>query len=238
MKTTLVLTGIVASVVSLPAGGRAESTPQAYFEVTVSKDGKLVGKPHALVRVGADANLTFAGEDAAAPRLGLRYRVEQRDASVLAATVTALVGGKPVSTFTLPFTREQAGAGSFAGGGYTWHVAARFATPELLARSAASESRNAFLGCGKVPGGKPVVKMVFKPVVPLRDLIGFMSTISCTGFLITDDVAIDRTVKLHAPTLVTSDQAYDVLTAALRSSGLALQPTGKLLRIVQAPPPN
>jgi hypothetical protein len=106
-------------------------------------------------------------------------------------------------------------------------IAAPSANPELPGKAE-------FLQCGKVPSGKRVVKMNFKPESPLRDLVGFMSTISCTGFFVAKDTSIDQSVKISSPKMVTAEEAYEVFIHALKSVGLTIRPSGKLLRIVEA----
>src|SRR3954464_11788999 len=79
-----------------------------------------------------------------------------------------------------------------------------------------------FLDCGKLPAGKRVVKLRWKTQVTMRDLLGAMSLVSCTPFMISADVPLDHAVNVVSPAKLTPEESYAVLLAALGDLGLTL----------------
>jgi hypothetical protein len=137
---------LMLACASLLAGGSTEAegadVEQCYFEVIVSKAGKPVARPHALVAIGADARLAFLpSKDKDGPQLGLKYNVEEKAGSELAATVTARVDDRDVATATVTFSRDESAAIEMEGGGYTWQLTVDLMTPELLERKRAARKR-------------------------------------------------------------------------------------------------
>src|SRR3954471_20047654 len=65
-------------------------------------------------------------------------------------------------------------------------------------------------GCRKVPEGKPILKMNLRPESKLPDLIAFVSTISCTPFLVPAGVDVDKTFTLAEADgrLMSAEQVY------------------------------
>jgi hypothetical protein len=96
-----------------------------------------------------------------------------------------------------------------------------------------------FLDCGKLPAGKRVVKLRWKTQVTMRDLLGAMSLVSCTPFMISADVPLDHAVNVVSPAKLTPEESYAVLLAALGDLGLTLEPRWSYLRVIkrQTPPP-
>jgi hypothetical protein len=114
---------------------RAETAAadQIYFEAKVVKDAVTVTEPHALVKVGADAELSVGPHAAGEPRFTLKYTVRPAVDGVL-VIVTGLVDGRIVASGTLAVTRERATAATLQGGGYAWNVTGAWMTPELMKR--------------------------------------------------------------------------------------------------------
>jgi hypothetical protein len=128
--------GVAATVIAVLGAAKAEppAVPQAYFEATVSQNDKVVSKPHALVKLGAEAKLSFGGAAAGSPRLRLTYKVEEKPPGGLVATINATVAGRQVATGTIPFTKDHGAATTLEGGGYSWHVTVEYLTAEQLRR--------------------------------------------------------------------------------------------------------
>ena len=111
-------------------------------------------------------------------------------------------------------------------------------TTDAAQGKASPPGKAEFLECGKVPPGKPVVKLSLAPEVALRDLVGFMSTISCRPFIMGKGASLDRVVRVRAPTFITSEEAYDILIAALDSVALTVRPANNFLHIEAKPAPR
>ena len=123
-----------AGVTPRVAQAGAADAEQVYFEATISKDGALVSRPQALVKVGAKAVLGLGRKNVDGPRFGLRYVVDQPPNAEMTATVTGLVDGQEVATGTLRFTGAQPAAVTLDGGGYTWQFNAEPMSTELMTR--------------------------------------------------------------------------------------------------------
>src|SRR6185436_9699367 len=90
-----------------------------------------------------------------------------------------------------------------------------------------------FNSCKKLPSGKAILKMGLKPDTEIGDLIGTMSSITCTPFLIPSTVGIaGKKVTIIAPQALTPAEYYRLFYAALESVGLTVEPSGRFLRIV------
>jgi hypothetical protein len=100
-----------------------------------------------------------------------------------------------------------------------------------LARAA-----EAFAGCRELPAGKPVLKLKLRPGSKLPDLIAYVSTVSCTPFVVPAEVDVDKTFTLPEADgrLLSKEQVYDLFLAVLDSNGLTVQRMEKVLRIVPA----
>jgi general secretion pathway protein D len=90
-----------------------------------------------------------------------------------------------------------------------------------------------FNSCKKLPPGKRIVKLNLKPETEVLDLIGWISSITCSQFLITSNLQ-GKKVTIIAPQLITPEEAYRLFYAALESVGFTVEPSGKFLRIVEA----
>jgi general secretion pathway protein D len=89
-----------------------------------------------------------------------------------------------------------------------------------------------FNSCKKLPPGK-TIKLNLKPETEISDLIGTISSITCTPFLVPSTVQLSgKKVTVIAPEAMTAGEAYRLFYAALDSVGLTVEPTGKFLRII------
>jgi len=89
-----------------------------------------------------------------------------------------------------------------------------------------------FNSCRKLPPGKRIVKLNLKPETEVIDLIGWISSITCSQFLVSIPLQ-GKKVTVIAPELITPEEAYRLFFAALESLGLTVEPSGKFLRIVE-----
>jgi general secretion pathway protein D len=111
-------------------------------------------------------------------------------------------------------------------------------TPNVLMPAANSEGvmelpgEKEFNQCKKVPPGKRILKFSFKPETEITDLIGWISAISCTQFLIGGTPVAGKKVTVMSPQLITLEEAYRLFLGALESVNLTVEPMGKFLRIV------
>jgi general secretion pathway protein D len=90
-----------------------------------------------------------------------------------------------------------------------------------------------FNQCKKLPAGRRILKFNFKPDSEISDLVGWISTISCTQFLIAGPTLQGKKVTVLSPQLITPEEAYRLFLGALESVGLTVEPMGKFLRIVE-----
>ena len=114
------------------------------------------------------------------------------------------------------------------------------------AASGASEQpgANAVSRCRKLPTGKRILKLEIKPDSEVADLIGWMSTITCTPFDTGGrDLKGKKVTVRTGGRLLTVEEAYQLFLDALGSVGLTVQPgpagaDGKsgTLMIVEKPP--
>ena len=89
-----------------------------------------------------------------------------------------------------------------------------------------------FNSCKKLPAGKRIVKLNLKPETEVIDLIGWISSITCSQFLVSIPLQ-GKKVTVISPQLITPEEAYRLFYAALESVGLTVEPSGKFLRIVE-----
>jgi general secretion pathway protein D len=91
-----------------------------------------------------------------------------------------------------------------------------------------------FNSCKKFPSGKRIVKLNLKPDTELGDLISWISSITCKQFLLPGTIPSNsKKVTIVAPELITPEEAYRLFLGALDSVGLTVQPSGKVLRIIE-----
>ena len=90
-----------------------------------------------------------------------------------------------------------------------------------------------FNSCKKLPPGKRIVKLNLKPETDVIDLIGWISSITCSQFLVSIPLQ-GKKITVIAPQLITPEEAYRLFYAALESVGLTVEPSGKFLRIVES----
>ena len=81
--------------------------------------------------------------------------------------------------------------------------------------------------------GKRIVKLNLKPETDVIDLVGWISSITCSQFLVSIPLH-GKKVTIIAPQLITPEEAYRLFFAALESVGLTVEPSGKFLRIVES----
>jgi type II secretory pathway component GspD/PulD (secretin) len=120
----------------------------------------------------------------------------------------------------------------------------RFAVPRVLAVActlflvAATSSPRALAAgpslCRKLPAGKRIVKLSLKPETDLDDLIAWISSITCKQFVVPASVSAGRKVTIISPLPITPEEAYRLFLDALDSVGLAVYPSGKILRVIEA----
>lgn len=93
-----------------------------------------------------------------------------------------------------------------------------------------------FNSCKKIPAGKAVLKLNLKPDTEVADLIGWISSITCTPFLTSSTVSLQgKKVTVIAPEPMTVAQAYRLFYAALDSVGLTVEPVGgAMLRVIES----
>ena len=88
--------------------------------------------------------------------------------------------------------------------------------------------------CRKLPAGKRVVRLSLKPNTDVADLVAWISSVTCKQFLLPGALAAGKTVTVVAPQLITPDEAYRLFLDALDSVGLAVYPSGRFLRVIEA----
>jgi general secretion pathway protein D len=90
-----------------------------------------------------------------------------------------------------------------------------------------------FNQCRKLPAGKRIVKFNFKPDTDIADIVAWISSISCTQFLVAGSVLQQKKVTILSPQLITPEEAYRLFLASIESVGLTVEPMGKFLRIFE-----
>lgn len=112
--------------------------------------------------------------------------------------------------------------------------AAPSTTPAATDASGTVIGEKEFNSCKKFPSGKRIVKLNLKPDTELGDLISWISSITCKQFLLPGTIpANSKKVTIVAPELITPEEAYRLFLGALDSVGLTVQPSGKVLRIIE-----
>lgn len=98
---------------------------------------------------------------------------------------------------------------------------------------AAFPGEKEFNQCRKLPPSQRIVKLNLKPDTDILDLIGWISSITCTQFIYTSATQISgKKVTVISPERITPAEAYRLFYAALDSVGLTVEPTGRFLRII------
>jgi general secretion pathway protein D len=122
------------------------------------------------------------------------------------------------------------GVGSSAASPSTPNVTLPATNPEGIMELPGEKEFNQ---CQKVPPNKRILKFNFKPETEISDLIGWISAISCTQFLIGGGTGLaGKKVTVISPQLITLEEAYRLFLGALESVQLTVEPMGKFLRIV------
>jgi hypothetical protein len=87
--------------------------------------------------------------------------------------------------------------------------------------------------CRKLPPGKRL-KLNLKPNTELGDLVSWISAITCKQFIVPGTIpSQSKTVTIIAPRSITAAEAYDLFLGALDSVGLAVYPSGNVLRVIE-----
>jgi hypothetical protein len=84
-----------------------------------------------------------------------------------------------------------------------------------------------FLACDKLPAGPRAVRLGLAGQgadVAVRDVLGLMTSLSCSPVEAAASVALETKVKMTSPPpLVSAREAFSIMDAALSSAGLVLQ---------------
>jgi type II secretory pathway component GspD/PulD (secretin) len=90
--------------------------------------------------------------------------------------------------------------------------------------------------CRKLPAGKRIVRLNLKPETTVADLVGWISSITCTPFIVPSTLGAEsKKVTIVSPALITREEAYRLFLGALDSVGLTVYPEGKFQRVIEAP---
>ncbi len=117
----------------------------------------------------------------------------------------------PRATATL--TPPQAKAAALAGGGKVLPGEAEFNE------------------CIRIPKRRRI-KVTLKPESTLKDLVGWISSMTCKRFIIGSNVHTQK-VTLISPTPVTAAEAYRAFLSAIDVMGLTVVPSGRYLKVLQ-----
>ena len=120
MKNALAVVATAASLF-VASPGRAEAPVESiYFEAHVAgHDGKVILNAHVMVKMGADAEVSFP---TATGRITLKYTVRpglDRGALVIA---TGLRDGQLLAAGTVAVAHDGRATLDLKGGGYDWHI--------------------------------------------------------------------------------------------------------------------
>jgi len=114
-------------------------------------------------------------------------------------------------------------------------VVAPSAVPSLTPASNVVElpGEKEFNSCKKLPD-KRIVKLNLKPDTEVSELIGWISSITCTQFLIPGTTNIQgKKITIISPLLITPREAYRLFLSAIESVGLTVEPSDRFLRIIE-----
>jgi len=102
----------------------------------------------------------------------------------------------------------------------------------VVAASPATADSNS---CRKLPAGKRIVKLSLKPDTEVGDHVAWISSITCKQFVLPGTIsAAGKKVTIVSPQLLTPEEAYRLFVDALDSVGLAVYPSGNILRIIES----
>jgi hypothetical protein len=138
MKSTFALAltvalPLAAAIASPPVLAAEPETEQVYLEARVSKGKEVLIQPHALVRVGAPAELSVPLAPSG-PRFTLKYLVRHAVDAGFVVTIKGLVDAREVAKGTLLVAREGSAVMTLSAGGYTWEITGERMTPVMLER--------------------------------------------------------------------------------------------------------
>jgi hypothetical protein len=89
--------------------------------------------------------------------------------------------------------------------------------------------------CKVPPPGKAGVKFNLKPGTKVADLIGWIASVTCKQFLLSDTIGAElKEVTVLAPQLLTPEEAYALFQSALDSVSLTVDGSGDVMRVVKA----
>ena len=79
------------------------------------------------------------------------------------------------------------------------------------------------------------MKLNLKPDSEVADVIAWYATLTCTPMFVSSGVSLaGKKVTVLSPTPVTMAEVRRLFFAALDSVGLAVEPSGKFLRVIDA----
>lgn len=88
--------------------------------------------------------------------------------------------------------------------------------------------------CRRLPKQARLVKLNLKPDTEVVDLVAWIASITCRQFVLPGTVtASGKQVTVHAPQLMSAEEAYALFLSALDSVGLTVQPSGRFYRIIE-----
>lgn len=190
-------------------------------------------------RIGAPVECRIGTRAAATART----RPRTRDLFAHDALVRALHLAEIVQIPGIALALVLALAAALAAAPTTAHAAGPPARPTVEKRDARHEPAAAGAdddrptnACRKLPAGKRIVKLNLKPDTSVTDLVGWISAITCTPFIVPSTIGAEtKKVTIVSPTLITREEAYRLFLDALESVGLTAYPTGKFQRVIEAP---
>ncbi len=241
MKTTFSALWLAYLTVMLALGPVAVAQPLA-----------PAGKRPGTAKGGAAARPAPSAKPAVVP-VGKPIAATAKSAAVVAKSTVAVPPGAKSAVSVAKTAAFDSKSGPFAPGRPSFRrapeaVSGSVLTPAPVAvttgtTDSAADTKNPavvdlpgeklFNSCMKMPRGKRVVKLNLKPDTEILDLIGWISSITCTQFLMGGNLGLaGKKVTIIAPQLITPEEAYALFLAALESSQLTVEPVGKFLRIV------
>jgi type II secretory pathway component GspD/PulD (secretin) len=110
------------------------------------------------------------------------------------------------------------------------------ALPALLALLLAADvGAPAADPCKHPPKDRALVKVNLKPDSEVADVISWYAALTCTGMLVSNGVPLaGKKVTIVSPKPITFAELRRLFNSALDSVGLAAEPDGKFLRIIEA----
>ncbi len=77
--------------------------------------------------------------------------------------------------------------------------------------------------------------MTLKPETEITEVIGWIASATCKGFIVAGGLQLaGRKVTVFSPDELTAPEAYRLFLSLLETAQLAVEPTGRFLRIIEA----